>query len=66
MPRYPRLTRPCVRSGPRISLATLMGTAKPMPWPWTLMAELMPMASPAALTRGPPEFPGLMAASVWM
>jgi hypothetical protein len=30
------------------------------------MAELIPMASPAALMSGPPELPGLMAASVWM
>jgi len=26
----------------------------------------MPTSSPRALTRAPPEFPGLMAASVWM
>jgi hypothetical protein len=30
------------------------------------MATLTPMISPCALTRAPPEFPGLMAASVWM
>jgi hypothetical protein len=30
------------------------------------MAELMPMTSPRTLTSGPPEFPGLIAASVWM
>jgi hypothetical protein len=29
------------------------------------MAVLMPTTSPAMLTSGPPEFPGLMAASVW-
>jgi hypothetical protein len=42
----------------------LMGMAKLMPWPWMLMAELMPTASPTALISGPPELPGLMAASV--
>ena len=55
-----------MRSGSRIWRATLMGTANPMPCPWMLTAELMPTASPAALMRGPPELPGLMAASVWM
>ena len=30
-----------------------------------LMAELMPMTLPSRLTSGPPELPGLMAASVW-
>ena len=27
---------------------------------------LMPMTSPEELSSGPPELPGLMAASVWM
>ena len=30
------------------------------------MAVFMPMTSPAISTSGPPELPGLMAASVWM
>jgi hypothetical protein len=30
------------------------------------MAELMPITRPARSTSGPPELPGLMAASVWM
>ena len=30
------------------------------------MAVLMPITSPAMLNSGPPELPGLMAASVWM
>ena len=45
--------------------AMLMGIANPMPCPVGLTAELMPIASPRALTRGPPEFPKLMEASVW-
>ena len=31
-----------------------------------MIAVLMPTTSPAAVTSGPPEFPGLSAASVWM
>jgi hypothetical protein len=34
--------------------------------PRVAMAELMPTTSPRALTRAPPELPGLIAASVWM
>ena len=30
------------------------------------IAELMPMTSPAMFTSGPPELPGLIAASVWI
>src|SRR5882724_1932084 len=42
------------------------GIAKPMPEPPATIAVLMPMTSPCMLTSGPPELPGLMAASVWM
>ena len=31
-----------------------------------MMKVLMPTSSPRASTSGPPELPGLMAASVWM
>src|SRR3972149_5286092 len=40
-----------------------------LPWkpPEALsMAVLMPIISPAELSSGPPELPGLMAASVWI
>ena len=30
------------------------------------MEELTPTTSPSALTSGPPELPGLLAASVWI
>jgi hypothetical protein len=30
------------------------------------MAVLMPSSRPSVSTSAPPEFPGLMAASVWM
>ena len=46
-------------------LAESMLIAKPMFWLLPARAVLMPTTSPAALTSGPPEFPGLMAASVW-
>jgi hypothetical protein len=47
--------------------ARLIGMAKPRPIepPLGEKIELLtPITSPAAFTRGPPEFPGLMAASV--
>ncbi len=43
--------------------------AKPTPWKPPLrlaMALAMPMTWPRVFTTGPPELPGLMAASVWM
>ena len=49
--------------------AVLTGTAKPTPW-LALVPELvaiwslMPMTAPCASISGPPELPGLMAASV--
>ena len=39
--------------------------AKPID-PLRAAMVLMPTTSPAMFTSGPPEFPGLMAASVWM
>lgn len=47
-------------------LAAAIGIAKPRLSPSAEVAELIPMTSPAAFTRGPPELPALMAASVWM
>ena len=34
--------------------------------PTVAIAELTPITSPSRLTSGPPELPGLIAASVWM
>ena len=48
-------------------LSRFTGTAKPTPMlvpVVLLMAVLTPMTSPCASNSGPPEFPGLMAASV--
>ena len=45
-----------------------IGIAKPIPSapPETEIIEVfIPMSSPLELTRAPPEFPGLIAASVW-
>jgi hypothetical protein len=47
----------------------LIGTAKLIPadWPtWLMIAVFMPMTSPREFKSGPPELPGLIAASVWM
>ena len=40
--------------------------AKQSPCAPEMMAVLTPITSPRELTSGPPEFPGLSAASVWM
>ena len=42
-----------------------MEMEKPTLWPVGMMAVLMPTTSPFVLKSGPPELPGLMAASVW-
>ena len=47
----------------------LIGTAKLMPadWPtWLMIAVFMPITWPREFSSGPPELPGLIAASVWM
>ena len=67
MPRYPRATRPVAMIESATRRTTELGTAKPMPSfppPRLEMAELMPMTAPSRLASGPPELPGLMAASV--
>jgi hypothetical protein len=65
-PSQPRVTRPVAWSWGRMSLAMLIGTAKPIVLARGLIAVLMPITSPARFSSGPPELPGLMAASVWM
>ena len=49
-----------------IGRAMSIGIAKPMPLLFWAMAVLMPMTLPPASSSGPPELPGLIAASVWM
>ena len=47
--------------------ARLIGIAKPSPAPGPERTRvLMPITSPSALSSGPPELPGLIAASVWI
>ena len=43
-----------------------MGMAKLMFCAPKTMAALIPMATPSKFTKGPPELPWLIAASVWM
>ncbi len=65
-----RRMRPYFSKSASTCLAVLMGMAKPMPADWSapLLAirVVMPMTSPRELSSGPPELPGLTAASVWM
>ena len=69
MPRRGRMTRPCAMSCGTTSFTVSTGTAKPMP---ALAPEglaicvFTPMSRPALSRSGPPELPGLIAASVWM
>ena len=71
----------CTALPVRISCATVvrtwsLGMAKPTPmlplWPLRsdpgarAMAELTPITWPCMSSSGPPELPGLIAASVWM
>ena len=58
-----------------IFTTSLLGMAKPIPSTLiselsveveAILLELIPMTWPAIFTNGPPEFPGLIAASVWM
>ncbi len=48
-----------------IGRAMLIGIAKPMPFAFSAIAVLIPMTLPPTSRRGPPLFPGLIAASVW-
>ncbi len=43
-----------------------MAIAKQMPWAAWMIAVLTPITSPREFTSGPPELPGLSAASVWI
>jgi hypothetical protein len=62
-------TRPSRISSGTTRLTTSTGMAKPMPAlapEGEKIAVLTPISRPAESSRGPPELPGLMAASVWM
>ena len=65
-PMKARRTRPWRTISLTTWLAVLLATAKQMPWAPAITAVLMPITSPREETSGPPELPGLSAASVWM
>ena len=66
MPMKARRTRPWRTSSPSTNLAVFAATAKQMPCaPW-ITAVFTPITSPCDETSGPPELPGLSAASVWI
>ena len=69
-PSQGRLTAPPPLLADATTTRTMLaGTAKPMPCEppeREKIAVLMPTSRPAMSTSGPPELPGLIAASVWM
>ncbi|GBD13818.1 hypothetical protein HRbin24_01860 [bacterium HR24] len=67
-PRKARSTRPCCISASMMGRAVAVEMANPTPsaCPPRITAVVMPTTSPRMFTSGPPELPGLMAASVWM
>src|SRR2546426_943105 len=65
-PMKPRLILPSLMRRPATNLAVLMPMAKQIPCAGRITAVLTPMTSPREFTKGPPELPGLSAASVWM
>ena len=62
-------TRPFLMRSGTTRFTTSTGTAKPMPAlapEGEKMAVLTPIRRPAESSSGPPELPGLIAASVWI
>ena len=66
MPSLARRTRPCCSTWVSTCWAVLEATEKQMPCAPMMTAVLTPITSARELTSGPPELPGLRAASVWM
>src|SRR2546425_687310 len=66
MPSQGRTTRPASRRSRSTPRAALMGIAKPIDWASSEISVLMPITRPQRSTSGPPEFPGLIGASVWI
>ena len=64
MPSHPRRMRPSLMRAPATNFAVSIGIAKHRPCAGRMTAVLTPITSPRAVTSGPPEFPGLSAASV--
>ena len=68
-PIQPRVTLPFSIRMSAIFLARFDGMEKPTPAYWPVcvaIAVFRPITCPSMLTSGPPELPGLIAASVWM
>src|SRR2546428_9722147 len=53
-------------SQPATNFAVSIAVAKQMPCAGRIIAVFTPMTSPREFTSGPPELPGLSAASVWI
>ena len=66
MPIHGRVSASPFRAWSMIGRAMSIGMAKPMPDESVATAVLMPTTAPEASASGPPELPGLMAASVWI
>src|SRR5204862_159505 len=58
--------RPSRISRAATNRAVLLAIAKHSPCAGRIIAVLTPITSPRVVTNGPPELPGLSAASVWM
>ncbi len=61
-----RTMRPFDRSSSTMRATAWIGMAKPTPCANGTIAVLTPTTEPERSTRGPPLFPGLIAASVWI
>ena len=66
MPMYGRLSGLPATAWAMIGRAMSIGIANPMPLLLVAIAVLMPITFPPASSSGPPELPGLIAASVWI
>ena len=72
MPKYGYVTEPFLISSSVTALTLFDGIAKNKPWIgcpcWSveMPSVFTPITSPLKLTSGPPELPGLMAASCWI
>ena len=60
-----RRIRPSRISRDATNRAVRLAMAKHRPCAAAMTAVLMPITSPSVVTSGPPELPGLSAASVW-
>jgi len=59
-----RRMRPSRMSRDATNRTVLLAIAKQIPCAAGIIAVLIPITSPVVVTSGPPEFPGLSAASV--